>query len=101
MYIFRSIQKYFAIAGINSLQSLQVHPFNARNLAILTLFGLFSTFSIIYLLYVASNFTEYADIIYRLSTLIVCAMVYAILVRKMRNVFEIIDTFERIIGESE
>lgn len=71
MYIFPSIQKFFAIAGINSYQSLQVHPFNARNLTIFSLFGLFSISNVIYFLYIAANFIEYGDIIFRLSTLTV------------------------------
>lgn len=101
MYIFRSIQKYFAIAGINSLQSLEVYPFNVRIFIIITICGLFSICSTIYLVYVANNLTEYADVIYRLSTLFAIASVYTIFVRKMRKLFEIIDTFERIIEKSE
>lgn len=101
MYIFRSIQKFFAIAGINSYQSLQVHPFNARNLTIFSLFGLFSISNVIYFLYIAANFIEYGDIIFRLSTLTVVAIVYGIFVKKMRKIFEIFDKFERIIDKSE
>ena len=101
MLIFRSIQKYFAIAGINSYQSLQVHPFNTRNLIIFSIYGLCTVSNVIYFLYVANNFTEYADIIYRISTLTMCAVIYAILVSKMDKIFEIFDTLESVIDKSK
>lgn len=101
MYIFRSIQNYFAIAGINSLQSLRKHPFNAQNLTIFAMYLLSVALNIVYLVQIASDFAEYADVIYRLSTIFVCALAYAIHVQKMAKIFEIIDKFERIINASE
>lgn len=101
MYIFRSIQKFFAIAGIHSYQSLQVHPFNARNITMFSLFGLYSLSNAMYFLYIATNFIEYADIVFRLSTLTVVAVIYGICVKKMRKLFEIFDQLERIIDNRE
>lgn len=101
MKIFQSIEDNLAILGISSYQSIQVQPFNTRNVTTLLVFGLSVISNCVFLFHVADSFMEYTKCVYVVSTLITSFICFAHLVLKMPKLFEFIKNFEQIVEESK
>lgn len=101
MKFFQSIQEYFAIMGINSSQSVDVHPFNRSNLITLLIFCMLVITSNKFLLFEAKYFEEYIDSFYLTCTGTLAAINFVVIIWKMTKVFEFIKGLESVVHRSK
>lgn len=99
--VFQSIQKYFAITGITSHQSIQRHPFNGRNLMVLLMSGMATASHCIYFLFIASSFIEYLTSAFWAFIMFYGFLIFANTIWKMTILFKYINRFNYIIEESK
>lgn len=86
--IFQSLQGNLAILGIDSFQSIQKDPLNARNLLSLILQCFFIVSSLLYTLYEANSFQEYTDGLSSILALIICNIDFGIITLEMAEWFK-------------
>lgn len=101
MEIFKSIQKNFAILGIDRNQLTKKHNTNVKNLLSLFLHSFFTIANLFYLARIAINFRDYADGIFATSAVVVCGVSMVIIVWTMPKWFKLIDNLEKVINYSE
>lgn len=101
MEIFQSIQKNFAILGIDRKQLTEKRNTNDKNLLSLFLHGFFTIAYFLYLVRIANNFREYAAGIFETSAVLICGVSMIIIVRTMPKWFKLIDNLEEVINCSE
>lgn len=99
MIIFQSVQKYFAILGVNPPIGEQV--LTKKNSLTLILFGCVTIAGNKFLLFDASNFQEYIDCFYTTCTMTLVGINYAIVVWKTVKLFELIDNFQMVVQRRE
>lgn len=97
MKILQTVQKKYAILGICSNQS----KCNRKSVLMCLIYSLGCTLSALFLFYEANSFQEYTNNIYITSALAMCVTFFAIVVVKMRKLFEMIDNMEKSIDESK
>lgn len=101
MKVLKSTKEYFALLGIIPAQSNQKHPFNLRNGIVYTLFGSCAMFSLIFLIFKADTFVDFSTSFYTTNAVFVNAAYFSIFVWKMSDLFEVVQTLENFIEESE
>lgn len=101
MKIFQSIQWHFATLGITADQTQKRTPISFKQLVILLTMFSFVVFQIICIISVAESFEEYTLCIYGSFTIAVTDIEIAVHVWKMKQMFEFIENFERLIETSE
>lgn len=102
MELFKSIQKYFAIVGISSHQSVQRYPIlNARSLICTFLFILAIIGLVVYTVFLANHFEEYTDCVITTGTTFVLATLFGINIGKMKKMFQSITAIENLIQKSK
>lgn len=101
MEVFKLIQVYFIELGVNANQSVRSHPFNAKNVMVLIIFILSILSNLIYLIGFATTFEEYTSCLNLIASLVVCFMVFAIIVWKMKELFEFIKLLDHMIQKSK
>lgn len=100
MKIFHSIQKNFAILGVDLYQSKQDHAFNQRNVMVLIIFGL-SLISGCVSVSHANTFSEYINAFHIGVTVAFGGLTFAIVMYQMKLLFAFIESIEKLIDESE
>lgn len=101
MQILESIYRSLRIIGLNSHQSIQKCPFNARNLISLLTFGLNLTCDIGVVIYGAKDLLECFDAIYLSFTILSAASIFINLVTKMPQLFEFLNSLEVTVTQSK
>lgn len=101
MKFFRKIQECFAVIGINSHQSIQKCPLNARNAVCFLVFVLNLVSSIAYLLWEAKNFGEYSNAAFSISGATICGATMATFIWMMPNLFRFFTSVENIANKSK
>lgn len=91
--IFQSIQKNFAILGIDSFQSKQTYSFNERNVMVLLIFGL-SVISGCVSVAHANTFKEYINAFHIAVTVAFGGLTFVIVMCQMKILFRFIDSIE-------
>lgn len=97
MKIFQSIQNQFAILGISSEQQI----LNRKIVFGLTLLGMCIVLQCAATFQPANEFKEYIDRVNMTSTTIIAAIIFAVVIFNIKNLFEIINMFEKLINDSE
>lgn len=100
MKIFQTIQKNLEIFGISSVQPAQTYC-NRKILLYLLSCGSLIIMNCIFLIHVAKSFKEYTDSIYITSVSVALFVSFSFLIRRIANLFEFIDSLEKIINDSE
>lgn len=100
MKLFQAIQKNLEIIGISSIVSGQTF-YNRKVLLYLLLCGSLIVMNCIFLVHVAETFKEYTDSIYITSVSIALFVSVSFVIRRMANLFEFLDSLEKIINDSE
>lgn len=101
MKIFQSIQKNFAVLGIDRNQLLQKHNTNFRNSVSLFLHCFITVSYLVYIVHIASTFREYIDGIFVTSAVVVSGLSMAIVVSAMEKWFNLIFSLESVIVTSK
>lgn len=101
MIIFQSIQKYFAILGINPPENIEKRILNPKNTFGLIFFGALIISTDEFLFYEANTFQEYTDSFYATCTIALCGANFAIVVWKASKVIEFIENVQEIIRGRE
>lgn len=102
MKLFQSVQSNLAVCGIFPIQSVPTQSgFNWKMFKVAFFQGLECVLSCLFFVYGAHTFREYTVAIYMTSATIMVTLYFVILVLKMAQLFEFIDSFEKIINESE
>lgn len=102
LQFFQKSKEYFMILGI-SLNPLMDEPhLNIPMVSfafIICALGL--VFNFVFVIYEASTIWEFTQSIYWCSVSVICCGIYAILVFRVKILFELIKTFENVIDVSE
>lgn len=98
--LFQSVQKFNQMTGIYPSQPNQNYSFNWRSVAILLLFTLTFISSIAFIVIEAESIPEYAQSFYICITELCIAMDFIAMCCKMRNVLQLIETYEEFIEKS-
>lgn len=101
MKLFQSIRNSFALMGINSYQSNQLHPFNKRNVLSILLHFTSVTLTILYLLKVANTFEEYTNAAFSISGVTIAALGAVNVILTMDEWFKVMNNFENIVNKRE
>lgn len=102
MKVFQTIQKQYAILGINSSNQFTLQlPISKR-----VFFGFSSFFygigsQFVYIYFVANGFMEYMDCICSISAAVIMCVCMAAVVFRKAILFECIDDIEKLINTSE
>lgn len=100
MKILQTVQNNLEILGISSIQSKQAFC-NGKVLLCLLLCGLLIVMNCVFLIDVAQSFKEYTDSIYITSVSVAVFSSLVFFIGKMSKLFEMIDSFEKIVDESK
>lgn len=99
--VFQTIQRQFAILGINSDLIDKPYPFNRRIfIGFLILYSAFSSY-LIFIIYEADTFYECAQSIYFSSVVILVAFCLMILLFRVHKLFKLITSVQNVIETSE
>lgn len=98
--VFQSIQRNFAILGINSYQSKQSHSFNVRNVMVLLIFGLSLISGCVSVAH-ANTFKEYINAFHIAVTVAFGGLTFVIVICQMKILFQFIDSFEEEVNKSK
>lgn len=101
MKVLQSTQRNFSILGIGVMQSNEKYRFNRRNGLALFVLGLASISCYVQLFYVANNFQEYTDAVYMSASTTGASAELAIVLWKMRPLFEIVTKLDAIVNTRE
>lgn len=102
MQILESIHKSLQIIGLSSHQSMQKHPFNARNLISLFVFGLNIICNFGFIVSGQTNdLMAFTDSVYITLTVICADSIFIRLILKMQQLFELINRLEDIMDQSK
>lgn len=101
MKILRSIRDKLQIVGMSTHQSMQNHPFNARNLTSLLFHGINITCNIGFLVFGSKELTVFTDSLFLTITAILTVSIFINLTWRMRLFFEFIDNLEDIVERSK
>lgn len=96
MAIFQLIEKYLAILGMKSYQTV----FNKQNLMIICMLATASISSILYL-FEELNFEEYIISVYVTSTVIINTVEFVIMIWRTTKIFEFMKSLRENIQKSE
>lgn len=99
--IFLSLQLRNAELGLIAPQPLQKHPFNLRNIVVLLIFTSFFISIGAYHRFEAEAFSEYAECIYMEISFLCGICMFASLLSKSANFFELIQKIESSIQKRE
>ena len=101
MKTFDSIKNCFTVLGFDSHQSTRKDLLKFKNIISLLLIFIDMILTSVYVYYEASNFEEYVDSIYLLSSMILAFSVFSILIWQIPNHFIFINHLESIITKSK
>lgn len=94
------LRKHLAMCGVCIQQSSQKHPFNARNAAVSIVISI-GVILYVKQLYETNTFEEYADIIYSMVSACFFIAIFLSIVHKAPKLFQLIDDFNNIVGDSK
>lgn len=97
MKIFQSIQKCFAVLGIEPPQFVQNHSFNLNNVLTFVILVQVIISNNVYLFRGAANFKDFTNAFYWATTLTVAGVNFTIIFWKMMKMFDFIANLEKII----
>lgn len=98
---FEIIQKSLATAGIIPTLANQSYPFNREILLVLLSLGSSLYCTTVFILYDAENFSEYTQSVYTDTLLTVIILALLILMFKVKQLFEFINSSNDIANTSE
>lgn len=98
---FQSIYSYCAILGISPLCLHQKYPFNAKVLMIYLCYCLQITLHCAYLYRNVLNFEERLNLFFWISLLFIIAACHTAYVIKVEELYQCLDSCEKIIDESK
>lgn len=101
MQLLDPIYESLLIIGLSAEQSIQKHPFNARNLCSLLFSGLNLVSDIGFVIYGASDALELTDALYITFTIICSTSISINLVWKMRLLFEFLGGLDDTVTQSK
>lgn len=101
MKIFQMSQKYFTILGISPNLIVQPYPFNRRISIGFLMLGLVLICNYVFIIYGAKTFLDFSQSIYIGSALAVGSLALAVLVFRVKILFEFIVNFENAINTSK
>lgn len=101
MKIFNSIKNCFIVLGFDSPQSTRQDLLKTKTILSMLLIGIDVILSSLFVYYEASDFEEYADSIYQLSSLILTFFVSATLLWQMPTHYKFITALEKTIEKSK
>lgn len=101
MKTFQVMRKSFAIMGIGEKQSQQKYLINVRNMITLFMLSGAATLNCFHLYYEAKTFNDYAIGIYTGLSLIVAAILFAVIINDMRQVVKCLINIEILVNESK
>lgn len=101
MKLFQSIQKGFAVLGIQSPQLDEKPSFNIKFFIILILIFMHFVFNLKFLLFIAQDFEEFVNIFHALIMGFIIIMNEMLIIWKSKKIFKFISSFESFIEKSE
>lgn len=101
MQILESIRYNLQIVGMNSYQSIQKHPFNARNSTSLLIYTISIICNIGFLIGGAKSLMEFTDALFLTTTAILSFSIFVNLNWQMRQLFELLNDIENTVDQSE
>lgn len=101
MQILESMHKSLPILGMSSSQSIQKHPFNARNVASFLIYGINSICNVGFLIFGANNLMEFIDSLYLTVTAVLAVLILINLSWQMRQLFEFLKHIEDTVERSK
>lgn len=100
MQILKSAYEYLLIIGLSSHQSIQVYPWNVRNLTSLLVYGLYTVCNVGFLMSGSKDLKEFVDSMYLTVTVILAASMLINLIWGMRQLFEFLDYLGDTVDQS-
>lgn len=97
--VLQSIQRNFAILGIDSYQSNQNYSFNKRNVMVLFIYGLSLISGCVSVAH-ANTFKEYINAFHIAVTIAFGGLTFVIVICQMKILFRFIDSVEEEIEKS-
>lgn len=101
MEILKLIHNNLQIIGMDTYQSIQKYPFNARNLTSLLIYGINIIFNIRLLISGTKNAMEFTDLLYLTFTVIITVSMFINLNWNMKRLFEFFESLESTVDQSE
>ena len=101
MKVLQTSQKYFAILGISSEQSIQENRLNRKLLMGSILLGHSFVTRLVYLIYLANSFDKYIECICSTIAVVVITTCFVSMVFRMSILYECIDNIENLIETSK
>lgn len=101
MKTFNSIKNGFAVLGFDSPESVRRDLLKINTISSMLIFGIQIIFISVFICCEASNFDEYVDGVYLLSSLTVCVFAYATMLWQIPRLYAFIIQLENIIGKSK
>lgn len=99
--IFQLTQRNFAMFGVDRTLLLQPYPFNTK-ICIGMLTAVYAVISnLLYLIFEAETFNEFAQYIFLDSSAIFMMLLQVICILNVKQLFQLIDSFENFINKSE
>lgn len=98
---FQTAQKIFATLGIRPSFAMQPYPFNVRILIGSLILGATMICNLLYVLNDAKTFAEYTQCAYYLTTELLVLFYLLVVILKVKNIFEFIDSCDRLVNTSE
>lgn len=98
---FRTIQKHFALMGINPKLMTQSYPINGHVLKYLLSLIVGLTFICVYICYNVDTFAEYTQFFFVGSAGLLVIFALLIAIFKVKKLFEFINHFDGILNTSE
>lgn len=101
MKTFESIRNHFESIGLTATQIYQKYRFNVKNVTVLLILGVNILLTGAYITCMATNFEEYVDSLYGLSTVLLIFIVFIHLIWRMEEIFRFIVKFKNTINKRE
>lgn len=101
MKIFETNQRTFALIGISPPESDQKHSFNVKNSSMFSLLVLGTISSTLYLFCVADTFLDFVNCVNIILGYGVAALVFLIVIFKMKQWFDVIKNLQEIFDKRE